>query len=95
VKEMQSLWVVYRKDPLLGVKHVVEEAPGSLEARMVDRKADDVEIEDSADTTDTMAAYMADAAKVADREPVLDPDIGLAVEAMPPGYDASKLWAAV
>jgi Bardet-Biedl syndrome 5 protein len=95
VKEMQALWQVYRKDPLLGVKHVVEDAPGSVEVRTVERRSDDVEIEDTAETSDTMAAYMADAAKIADREPVLDPDLGLAVESMPSGYDASKLWASV
>ena len=92
---MQSLWQVYRKDPVLGVKHVVEDAPGSIETRMVERKSDDVEIEETSETVDTMAAYMADAAKIADREPILDPDLGLAMETMPPGYDASKLWASV
>ena len=47
-----------------------------------------------AETSDTMAAYLADASKAADREPVFDPELGLAVEALPPGYDIGKLWSA-
>jgi len=80
-------------DPVLGVKHTTEDAVDPAAAVVpVERVDDDVEILDGADTSDTMAAYLADAAKTADREPVFDADLGLAVEALPPGYDVGKLW---
>jgi Bardet-Biedl syndrome 5 protein len=92
---MQSLWSVYVKDPILGVKHTIEDAAdASASSIPVARKEDDVEILDSAETADTMAAYLADAAKTSDREPVFCADLGLAVEALPPGYSVTKLWTA-
>ncbi|KAA0167046.1 hypothetical protein FNF28_02969 [Cafeteria roenbergensis] len=93
-KEVSSLWKVFLADPVLGVKHTVEDAPTSTQSAPLERRADDVEIVDSAETSDTMAAYLADASKAADREPVFDPELGLAVEALPPGYDIGKLWSA-
>lgn len=85
---------MFLADPVLGVKHTVEDAPTSTQSAPLERRADDVEIVDSAETSDTMAAYLADASKAADREPVFDPELGLAVEALPPGYDIGKLWSA-
>lgn len=41
-----------------------------------------------------MAAYYADASKATDREPVFDPDLGLAVESLPDGYTIDQLWTA-
>ena len=91
---MSSLWKVYVADPVLGVKHSTEDAVDPAAAVVpAERVEDDVEILEGADTSDTMAAYLADAAKTADREPRFDPDLGLAVESLPPGYDIGKLWS--
>lgn len=95
LRELQSLWTVYVKDPILGVKHTIEDvSDGATSSIPIPRREDDVEIVDSAETADTMAAYLADAAKTSDREPVFCADLGLAVESLPPGYTVSKLWTA-
>lgn len=37
-------------------------------------------------------AYLADPHKSKDREPVYDPELGLAIEKLPDGYSLSDLW---
>ena len=37
-------------------------------------------------------AYLADPHKAKDREPVFNPELGLAIEKLPEGYSLSDLW---
>lgn len=65
------------------------------EAVKVARKEDDVEVVDDGDAGDVFAAYYADSAKEADREPVFSEELGLAVEKLQDGLSIEKLWAVV
>ena len=58
------------------------------------RAQDDVEIVDTDELEhDASAAYYADGAKRDDREVVLSPELGLAIERLPEGYTAKTLWS--
>lgn len=91
-KEIQSLHSIYATKPNFGVKFTIEEKAAPLEMLKVARVADDVEIVGEDDAGDAFAAYVADAAKEADRPPVFSPELGLAIEALPKDYTIEALW---
>ena len=57
-------------------------------------RQDDVEIVD-ADSSAAFAAYYAENGRQTDREVVYNPDLGLAMEALPAGMTLSDLWNVV
>jgi len=57
-------------------------------------RQDDVQIVD-ADTSDAFAAYYAEDSKQADREVIFNPELGLAMEALPAGLTLQELWSVV
>ena len=48
-----------------------------------------------ADTTDAFAAYYAEDSKQADREVIFNPELGMAMEALPAGLTLQELWSVV
>mmetsp|Transcript_56120 Transcript_56120/g.135528 ORF Transcript_56120/g.135528 Transcript_56120/m.135528 type:complete len:344 (-) Transcript_56120:133-1164(-) len=94
-KEIQSLHQVFSRNPIFGIEYTLEEKPLPTEAVKVARATDDVEIVGEDDAGDVFAAYYADAAKDADREPVFSPELGLAIESLREGVTVEKLWAVV
>ena len=60
------------------------------------RSADDVEIIDTEEDNDSLAVYYADIRiSNADREPVWNQDLGLAVEKLREGFTVQNLWQVV
>lgn len=57
-------------------------------------RQDDVEIVD-ADPSAAFAVYYAEDSRQTDREVVYNPDLGLAMEALPAGMTLSDLWNVV
>ena len=60
------------------------------------RQQDDVEIVDTNEAQhDASAAYMADDStrKGGERDVVLSPELGLAIERLPDGFTAKSLWS--
>lgn len=91
-KEIETLHEVYSANPLFGIKYTVEERSDTLaSAPKVERKQDDVEILED-DHFDALAAYYADGAKDADRDPEFNSDLGLAVEKLRDGISIKELW---
>ena len=92
-KEVQSLHQVFSANPIFGVQYQTEDRPLPMDQMRAERKVDDVEILDEEyDAADTLAMYYADAAKSSDREPVYNPSLGLAIEALPAGLTVEKLF---
>jgi len=48
-----------------------------------------------ADTSDAFAAYYTEDSKQADREVIFNPELGLAMEALPAGLTLQELWSVV
>lgn len=62
----------------------------------VPKRQDDVEIVSGVDgdePVDSFSAYYADSNKNSDREPVYNPELGLAVEKMRDGITTKMLWS--
>jgi len=93
LKELQSLHKVYSASPIFGVDFTVEEKAPPLNQLMVASKADDVEIVGDDGPVDSFTAYYADANKNADREPIFNTELGLAVEKLRDGLTPKQLWA--
>lgn len=98
-KELQSLWQVFSVSPVFGVEYVLEDKG---EEETPPRKAmvrdDDVEIVDDQDQVDAFAIYCADggaAAKEGAENIEYNPEIGLAMEAVPSNLTAQKLWEVI
>lgn len=92
-KEIQSLHQVFSVSPIFGVDYKLDEQEGAAEKKPV--VTETVQIDDSHSNVDAFAVYFTDGAKKVDREPVFDPQIGLAVEKLPDGATMSKLWTIV
>lgn len=52
----------------------------------------DVQIVDANDRDDTLATYFADSAPTHARDPVLCPELGIAIEGLPDGVTVEQLW---
>eukprot|EP01059_Diplonema_ambulator_P004064 TRINITY_DN13750_c0_g1_i2.p1 TRINITY_DN13750_c0_g1~~TRINITY_DN13750_c0_g1_i2.p1 ORF type:complete len:345 (+),score=67.84 TRINITY_DN13750_c0_g1_i2:50-1084(+) len=91
-KEVSSLHKVYSANPIFGVEYKTEEPSLPLADLTEAQQQDDVEIVDE-EATDAFAAYYADGGmKNADRRPVFEPSIGLAVEKLRDGVSMESLW---
>lgn len=91
-KEMQAMHSTFTQSPEFGVEYSVEEAQAPLEARIEAPVVDDIAILDSEDTSDAWAAYVQQAAAAASGDVECNPDLGLAIEALPPGVTLARLW---
>jgi len=94
-KEITSLWKVYVKQPIFGVEVRAdsERQLHSFGSMKISEAEADVEIVDAADKGDLLAMYYADATKGADRDPVYNPELGLAVEQLKEGLTIEQLWS--
>ncbi|KAL0024831.1 hypothetical protein WJX79_002987 [Trebouxia sp. C0005] len=92
--EIETVWQVYSAEPIFGVQFAVEDAARPLKDMTLSRPQDDVQIVD-ADTSDAFAAYYAEDSKQADREVIFNPELGLAMEALPAGLTLQELWSVV
>ena len=93
-QEVQSLHQIFSQTPVFGVDYSTEDKAAPIEALTVSRTQDDVEIVDTHEPQhDASAAYYADGAKKADRDVVLSPELGLAIERLPEGCSARSLWS--
>lgn len=92
-KEVSSLWRVYSASPVLGVDFQMESAPKSLDENTIKRIQDGQDVVEQV-SSDAFAAYYADEGqKNADRKPVFDPQLGLAVEKLRDGVTLEALWS--
>lgn len=92
-QEVQSLHQVFSATPVFGVDFTTEDKAAPIEQLTVARQQDDVEIVDNDDTPgNASAAYFAEGEKGADRDVVLSPELGLAIERLPEGCTAKSLW---
>ncbi|XP_046847107.1 Bardet-Biedl syndrome 5 protein-like isoform X1 [Xenia sp. Carnegie-2017] len=91
LKEIQSLQRVYSASPIFGVEFETEERPTTLQEATVEPIHDDIEITNDGEETDAFAAYFADGHKSTDREPVFNPELGLAIE-LKDGFTLQGLW---
>mmetsp|Transcript_20219 Transcript_20219/g.48248 ORF Transcript_20219/g.48248 Transcript_20219/m.48248 type:complete len:348 (-) Transcript_20219:168-1211(-) len=93
-KEVQALYDTYSADPVFGVQYSVEEQAPQLQDLKVPQVVDDVEIVDTEESSrDALAAYYADGSKGFDRDPALNPYLGLAVETLQEGVTMENLWS--
>ena len=96
LQEVQSLHRIFATTPIFGVDYTTEEKAAPLEQLTVTRAKDDVEIVDTDEQShDVSAAYFADGPNRADREVVLSPELGLAIEKLPEGFTAKSLWSVI
>lgn len=93
-QEVQSLHTVFSNTPIFGVDYANEEKPAPLNEVRVPTTQDDVEFVDT-EVQDSIAAYYAEGIKRADREVMLSPELGLAIEKLPEGFTAKSLWQMV
>ena len=93
-QEVQSLHAVFSNTPVFGVDYVTEEKAAPLSELTVAKVQDDVEFVDT-EAADSIAAYYAEGAKRDDRDIVLSPELGLAIEKLPDGFSAKSLWSMV
>ena len=92
-KEIHSLFVLYSREPLFGVKFSHEERPQPAELVKVERKMDDIEIiNNDFDAIDALAAYYADGDSSQAKEVVYNSDLGLAIEKLKDGITAEQLF---
>jgi Bardet-Biedl syndrome 5 protein len=91
-KEVVSLWKVHSVTPLIGVDFQIESVPSNLAANTVKRMQDGADVVQQV-ASDAFAAYYADEGqKNADRKPVYDPSLGLAIEKLRDGVTLEALW---
>ncbi|CAN8021419.1 unnamed protein product [Ixodes persulcatus] len=100
-KELASLLKVHRAKPLLGVDALLQRQVGNC---LLDKAlarghsgpalhSEDAELSDvEGSHYDAFAAYLADGTHDRDREVVLSPELGLAVEKLPDGFTLANLW---
>jgi len=91
-KEVSALWKVYSNAPIIGVDFEIEAVPKSLDQNTLKRIQDGQDVVQNV-ASDAFAAYYADEGqKNADRKPVFEPSIGLAVEKLRDGVTLEALW---
>lgn len=94
-KELSSLLKVHKAKPLLGVDAFLQKqatVQDRLEATGPALHEDNELVDTESTTCDTFAAYLADGSHDRDREVVLSPELGLAVERLPDGFTLASLW---
>ncbi|KAJ1478191.1 bardet-Biedl syndrome 5 protein, partial [Baffinella frigidus] len=93
MKEVESLFMTYSADPVYGVEFSVEKQaePKDLKAARQMDDGHNIDVSNEANH-DALAAYYADGTKAFDREPELNPYLGLAVESLPDGIKLTDLY---
>merc|ERR1719335_370034 len=81
--QIMNLWRVFSKTPIFGVEFTVEKDHSQEEMAPSKREEDDVQILE--DGMDPCLLYYADGDKEIDREPLYNPELGLAVEKLKDG----------
>ena len=94
-QEVQSLHKIFSATPVFGVDFSTEDKAAPIEQLTVTRQQDDVEIVETEEAHDSSSAYFADGAKEGDRDVMLSPELGLAIERLPDGMSAKSLWSVV
>mmetsp|Transcript_26555 Transcript_26555/g.71731 ORF Transcript_26555/g.71731 Transcript_26555/m.71731 type:complete len:346 (+) Transcript_26555:61-1098(+) len=91
--ELQNLHKVYSAAPIFGVDFTVEDKPPPIADLTIGSKTDDVEIVGGDEPVDSFTAYYAETSKNADRDPVFNAELGLAVEKLRDGFTPKQLWS--
>jgi len=98
-KEMSSLWRVFAKTPIFGVRYTIDaeedDDEGKKEADENEYDAESVDIIDDDDQFDAFGAYLESGESGATRDVVYDDELGLAIEAPPDGLSVKKLWSII
>jgi Bardet-Biedl syndrome 5 protein len=98
-KEITSLFDIYSKSPMFGVKFDIEEAPVNLATLTIENKEEEIEIVSDGNHMDAISAYYAectgDGSEIEAGEPVFDTYIGLAVEKVSDGRSVENLWQSI
>merc|ERR1719335_1662259 len=91
--QITNLWKVFSTTPIFGIEFTVEEQENKDPTEnIVPRTEDDVEIVEG-DDVEPCLLYHPDGDKEMDREPVYNPDLGLACEKLKEGTSISSLWS--
>jgi Bardet-Biedl syndrome 5 protein len=93
-KEVTALHSIYSRQPIFGVEWDAEDVAPKLSELKIQSKPDQIEIVDEG-VSDAFAAYYADGAKNADRKPVFNSDIGLAIEKLRDDVTLASLWQCI
>lgn len=93
--QITNLWRVFSNTPIFGVEYTMEEqGTQDMQENIVPRTEDDVEIIEG-DDVEPCLLYHADGDKEIDREPVYNPELGLACERLKEGTTIAALWSVV
>lgn len=93
--QISNLWKVFSTTPIFGIEFTVEDNESQDPTEhMVPRTEDDVEIVEG-DDVEPCLLYHPDGDKEMDREPVYNPELGLACEKLKDGTSISSLWSVV
>ena len=91
--ELLSLWEIFSKKPIFGIKFSHEFVPASIEDLTESRVVDDIAIIDhEEEKPDIFATYYAADSNGADQEPVYSAELGLAIESLKEGHTLEQLW---
>ena len=95
--EVHAMHQIYAATPIFGLTHETVLRTTNDDERKDNTNAetfidDDVNIVDTPDRNDVLSLYCAEGAKLADREPVYNAELGLAVERLRDDYTISQLW---
>jgi len=90
--QVSNLWKIFSVTPIFGVEAVSDDKPGDEKEAFAPRTEDDVQIVDG-DYVEPSMLYQPDGEKEADREPVYNAEIGLAMERLKDGTSLQTLWA--
>ncbi|CAG0916857.1 unnamed protein product [Notodromas monacha] len=94
VREITALRDSHGKCPDFGVRYETSKKNTDMtDDHMGNRDVDDADVVDDQEESDSFAAYFADlGGKQSDRDPIYDPDLGLAVERLKDGFTLESLW---
>jgi Bardet-Biedl syndrome 5 protein len=92
--QIKNLWAVFSSTPIFGVEYQLEDKNQDPKESFVPRTEDDVEILEG-DEIEPCLLYQPDGDKEIDREPVYNPELGLAVERLKEGTTLQSLWNVV
>jgi len=87
--EIQRVHQIFSQEPVFGVVIPTKAAPLTFQLNKVPDDCENIVTEDE---PDAMAMYYADVNKDSDRDPVFNPELGLAVESLPPNVTLQNLW---
>eukprot|EP00928_Gymnodinium_smaydae_P087345 TRINITY_DN71619_c0_g1_i1.p1 TRINITY_DN71619_c0_g1~~TRINITY_DN71619_c0_g1_i1.p1 ORF type:complete len:343 (+),score=67.66 TRINITY_DN71619_c0_g1_i1:158-1186(+) len=89
--QINNLWKIFSSTPIFGVDFSSEEKSSNETAKALPRTEDDVEIVEG--DIEPCLLYQPDGEKEIDREPVFNPELGLAIERLKEGTTLQSLWS--